>query len=71
MSSASEHPGSHEPDLYRLLGLETEEKRLALLRLRELGTEPSPTQKYIFPLSNNSSVPPLGDPYVAKLERHP
>ena len=66
------HKQEHtEPELHKLLGLETDEDRVEFLRLRELGKEPEQIQQYIFPLSHNSCVPPVGGPYVAELERDP
>lgn len=71
MATLDPQVGEEQVDLYELLDLDTPEKREALLRLKELGNPETPTSGYIFPLSHNSSVPPLGWPYIAKLARHP
>lgn len=56
-------------DMHSILGLDDENLQREILRLRELGTQEAPLQRYIYPLSQNSSMPPLGGSYVAKLER--
>lgn len=54
--------------LYNLLGLD-EETRLELAKLHDLSFQPEKASSYIYPLSQNSSAPPLGGYYSAKLER--